>query len=133
MKILAILGIPHKGNTFLITQEIESFLKSHPDLEFEYLHLKDVDLKSCRGCYLCFHKGPEICPLKDDKPVITYLVIGEEYVPTEYNYFMEKGWFDKKARYFHTNVKHNFIKELPAKLVARMMKKQLAKAYSANM
>jgi multimeric flavodoxin WrbA len=266
MKILAILGSPHKGNTFRITQDIESILTKHPDVEFEYLHLKDLDLKPCRGCYLCFHKGAEKCPIKDDKQKVdrkldnadgiilvspvysmqvtylmklfidrysyhfhrpaffgkyamvvaasgnpglglrntlkymkmvaytlgfelagelgyvappqnmglpklsakevktseavkkfylaikekkprkltigdylsfysyrtTYQVIGEEIVPTEYNYFKEKGWFEKGSRYFHDHVRHSFIKEIPAKLVSKMMQKQISRTIQTS-
>ena len=36
------------------------------DVEFEYLSLKKIDLKYCRGCLLCMKKGEEKCPCKDD-------------------------------------------------------------------
>ena len=28
--------------------------------------LKDVNLEQCRGCYTCFARGEEYCPIKDD-------------------------------------------------------------------
>jgi multimeric flavodoxin WrbA len=67
VKVVAIMGSPHKGNTLEITQRIEDKLKQMGDVEFEYVHLKDVDLKPCKGCFVCFLKGEEFCPLKDDR------------------------------------------------------------------
>lgn len=32
--------------------------------------LKDADLAHCRGCYVCFAKGEEHCPIRDDAPAI---------------------------------------------------------------
>jgi multimeric flavodoxin WrbA len=66
MKILAIMGSPHKGNSLEITERIEERLRQFGDVEFDYVHLKDVDLQPCRGCFACFIKGEERCPLKDD-------------------------------------------------------------------
>ncbi len=70
MKILAIMGSPHKGNSLQATQRIEEKLAQFGDVEFEYVHLKDVELKPCRGCFVCFIKGERRCPVKDDKEMI---------------------------------------------------------------
>ena len=40
------------------------------DMEFEYLFLKDMNLKLCTGCYTCMAKGEDKCPLKDDRTTI---------------------------------------------------------------
>jgi multimeric flavodoxin WrbA len=66
MKILAIMGSPHKGNSLEITQRIEDKLAQFGDVEFEYVHLKDIDLQPCKGCFACFIHGEHRCPLKDD-------------------------------------------------------------------
>ena len=70
MKVLAVMGSPHRGASQALTERIENKLKEHGDVEFNYLHLKDADLKPCRGCFVCFLKGKEKCPLKDDKESI---------------------------------------------------------------
>lgn len=70
MKILAILGSPHKGNSLQATQRIEEKLGRFGDVEFDYVHLKDVNLEPCKGCFVCFMKGAERCPVKDDKGMI---------------------------------------------------------------
>jgi multimeric flavodoxin WrbA len=71
MKILAVLGSPHKGNTLALTQRFETELKKHGEVDFEYLHLKDANIQPCRGCFQCFVQGEDRCPIKDDdKPEI---------------------------------------------------------------
>jgi multimeric flavodoxin WrbA len=70
MKILAIMGSPHKGNSLQATQRIEQKLAEFGDIEFDYVHLKDVELEPCRGCFTCFIKDEERCPVKDDKAMI---------------------------------------------------------------
>jgi multimeric flavodoxin WrbA len=70
MKILAIMGSPHKGNSLQATKRIEEQLLQFGDVEFDYVHLKDVKLEPCRGCFACFMKGEERCPVKDDKAMI---------------------------------------------------------------
>ena len=67
MKILAICGSPRKGETFKILNSIK---EEYPDIDYEILMLKDMNLKDCYGCYVCINRGPEKCPLKDDRDLI---------------------------------------------------------------
>jgi multimeric flavodoxin WrbA len=72
MKILALIGSHRKkGNTIRIVQLIETRMQSlarqHDiSLEFETIFLSDRDIHSCRGCRVCFDRGENACPLKDD-------------------------------------------------------------------
>jgi multimeric flavodoxin WrbA len=34
-------------------------MKALGAVEFDYLHLADHDLRSCRGCFTCFVRGEE--------------------------------------------------------------------------
>ena len=71
MNVLAIMGSPKKkGNTYKVTRKVEEQMKQLGDVEFEYVFLKDLDLKTCRGCQICFDKGEELCPLKDDRSML---------------------------------------------------------------
>ncbi|MHC1682949.1 MAG: flavodoxin family protein [Clostridiaceae bacterium] len=72
MKILAIIGSPKgKGNTYEITKRVEASLKRlNNKLQFDYVMLKDVEILPCKGCYQCFLKGEEFCPLKDAREEI---------------------------------------------------------------
>lgn len=67
MKILAICGSPRKGETFKV---LDAMKENFPDIDYEILMLKDMNLKDCYGCYMCINRGPDKCPLKDDRDVI---------------------------------------------------------------
>ncbi len=73
-KIVVISGSPRKnGNTMSIVKIIEKIIKTLDErIEFKYLHLIDMDLKWCRGCWriYCLKKGGTSCPLKDDSLAI---------------------------------------------------------------
>jgi multimeric flavodoxin WrbA len=82
VKILALIGSYRKhGNTAQIVDLILERLQeaaSHrahdalpgKALEIERIHLGDRDLGPCRGCRICFDRGEEQCPQKDDLLVI---------------------------------------------------------------
>jgi multimeric flavodoxin WrbA len=67
VKIVAICGSQRKGSTFSLLNSVK---EEFPDVDYEILMLKDIDLKDCYGCYACINRGPEFCPLKDDRDVI---------------------------------------------------------------
>ncbi|MCE1252165.1 MAG: NAD(P)H-dependent oxidoreductase [Anaerolineae bacterium] len=70
MKILAIIGSPHRGETYQAVQMVEEKMKSLGQVDFEYLWLKENNLKDCTGCHICIKQGEEKCPLKDDTALI---------------------------------------------------------------
>jgi len=49
MKILVIMGSPHKGNTYAAAKKIEEAMRKRSDVEFEYLMLAEANLPPCRG------------------------------------------------------------------------------------
>jgi multimeric flavodoxin WrbA len=66
MKILAILGSPHKGSSYHAVKFLEKRMKRLGKVEFDYLFLKDANLKTCAGCLQCIQNGRNRCPHKDD-------------------------------------------------------------------
>ncbi len=70
MKVLAIIGSLRKRNTLETVKKIEAIHKRVSDCEYEYLFLKEKDLRLCTGCHLCLTKGEHLCPLKDDRDSI---------------------------------------------------------------
>ncbi len=71
MKILAIIGSPKgKGAGYRIVKIIERTMAGLGRVEFEYLFLKEANLRLCTGCYVCMARGEEKCPLKDDRDTI---------------------------------------------------------------
>jgi len=69
-KVTAFIGSPQKQATYQAIQEFEKNLKSYAEIDFEYVFLKDYQLEYCKGCKLCFNKGEENCPLKDDRDLL---------------------------------------------------------------
>ncbi len=70
MKLLVILGSPRKGESYWGVSQVEKQLRTHPDVEVEYLALKDMNIKDCLGCHACILKGESKCPLKDDTALL---------------------------------------------------------------
>jgi len=69
-KVLAVIGSPRKGQTYKAVQLFERKLKEHGNIDFEYLMLRDYDLKTCTGCFNCLTRGEDFCPLIDHRDVI---------------------------------------------------------------
>jgi multimeric flavodoxin WrbA len=69
-KVTAFIGTQRRGATYRAVQELEAGLRHRLDVDFEYVFLDDYSLEFCRGCKLCFDKGEEHCPLKDDRDVL---------------------------------------------------------------
>ena len=71
-RITAFIASGQKRATFEAMTEFENELKKYGDFEFkfEYVFLKDYRLENCKGCNLCFNKGEEFCPLKDDRDLL---------------------------------------------------------------
>ena len=67
MKILAINGSHHRGNTYAVLNTIPN---DFPDIDYELLNLHEANLEQCRGCYVCIAKGEQYCPHKDDRDMI---------------------------------------------------------------
>jgi multimeric flavodoxin WrbA len=69
-KVTAFIGTESKKATLQAVQEFENNLKKFGEIDFEYVFLSDYHLDFCRGCKLCFNKGEEFCPLKDDRDIL---------------------------------------------------------------
>ncbi|MCX2718647.1 flavodoxin family protein [Lentiprolixibacter aurantiacus] len=67
IKIAAICGSPHRGNTYEILRMLK---QSNPEIDFKILMLSELDLKDCFGCYSCINNGEDTCPHKDDRDLI---------------------------------------------------------------
>src|SRR5512144_1160353 len=79
MKKLTIMGSHNgKGYGYKIVKMIEGRMIAKGDVEFEYLFLKDANLKPCTGCYVCMTKGEDKCPLKDDRALIEQTLRGAD-------------------------------------------------------
>lgn len=70
MKVTALIGSWQKNSTYRAVRAFEKELRSMGEVEFETVFLKDYQLENCRGCKLCFEKGEDRCPLKDDRDAL---------------------------------------------------------------
>jgi multimeric flavodoxin WrbA len=70
IKVTAFIGSAQKHATYKAVCEFEKNLKAYMEIDFEYVFLKDYHLDYCRGCKLCFDKGEECCPIKDDQKLL---------------------------------------------------------------
>jgi multimeric flavodoxin WrbA len=77
------------------------------DIQFEYLMLKNLNLKFCKGCLLCMKKGEEKCPCRDDSILLRdkmlaadgVIFISPVYVHTVSG--LMKNFFDRFAYMCH--------------------------------
>ncbi|MEZ5070784.1 MAG: flavodoxin family protein [Bacteroidales bacterium] len=68
--VTAFVGSARKKHTHRYTAKFLEKLESHGNVDTELVVLSDYNLKICRGCKLCFEKGEELCPLKDDRDLL---------------------------------------------------------------
>lgn len=65
-KVTAFVGSARKKHTYEAAREFLDQLEARGDVETEIVTLSDCRIQTCRGCKLCFEKGEEYCPFKDD-------------------------------------------------------------------
>ncbi len=113
MKILSIVSsFRMEGNTGRIAALMEAQLKKEAarrgiGLSIERVSLGHTDIQICRGCRLCFDRGEDKCPLKDDLLSIRdrmlaadgYLIASPVYVE-DVNGIL-KNWIDRLAFVCH--------------------------------
>jgi len=81
MKVLVIVGSSRgKGNTYKVTKQLEEKIKKIGEVEFNYLFLKEANLKPCRGCFTCVTRGEHLCPIKDDRAKIEEQMLNSDGV-----------------------------------------------------
>ncbi len=69
-KIVALVGSRHKKNTQDVITQFTAKLVALGNVDCEIVNLGDFNLGVCRGCAVCFEKGEEFCPLKDDRDLL---------------------------------------------------------------
>jgi multimeric flavodoxin WrbA len=101
-----------EGNTDRTAQLLQARLQStardnHEPLVVDTLYLGHMNIEPCRGCRVCFDKGEEFCPIKDDMAEIkarmqaadALILAGPVYVD-DVNGIM-KNWIDRLAHVCH--------------------------------
>ena len=59
-----------KKSTYHAVRQFLDNLQSLGDVKYEIVALSDYRLGLCGGCKVCFSKGEEFCPQKDDRDVL---------------------------------------------------------------
>jgi len=73
-KIVVISGSGNKNGIGINTLKMFKENFDEKEYEFEIIHLTDYYLNPCKGCTMCFKKGEEYCPLKDDVSKIVNII-----------------------------------------------------------
>ena len=96
MKTLVIISSFRKKNTFSTLKQIEKIHQGVFPCEYEYLFLKEANLKTCVGCHLCLTKGEQYCPLKDDRDaIIAKIESADAVILASPNHTMNVNWLMK--------------------------------------
>jgi multimeric flavodoxin WrbA len=70
-KVTVLVGSPHGGGaTYTASRKFLDDLEAFGDVQGEIVVLSDYSIGVCRGCKVCFARGEERCPLRDDRDVI---------------------------------------------------------------
>ena len=69
-RVTAFVGSARKKHTYDAARQFLDNLRSLGDVECEIVFLSDHRIGICRGCKVCFAKGEEFCPLKDDRDLL---------------------------------------------------------------
>jgi len=106
-KVTAFVGSARKKHTHDAVVQFLSHLQSMGDIEYEIVRLSDYRLQTCKGCKVCFEKGEEHCPLKDDRDVlIEKMMASDGVVFASPNYSFQvsaimKTFLDRLGFVFH--------------------------------
>jgi multimeric flavodoxin WrbA len=67
MKVTAFIGSGRKRHSYIACEKFLRNLQSLGKVEYELVRLSDYNIGTCKGCRVCFDKGEEFCPFKDDR------------------------------------------------------------------
>lgn len=67
MKVTAFIGSGRKRHSYNASEKFLQNLHALGNVEYELVRLSEYNLGTCKGCRVCFDKGEEYCPFKDDR------------------------------------------------------------------
>ena len=106
-KVTAFVGTASRKHTSSAVQEFMDMLKILGGIECEIVTLNDYRIEICRGCKLCFEKGEEFCPLKDDRDMLIEKMMASDgvvFASPNYSFQvsgMMKVFLDRLGFLFH--------------------------------
>jgi multimeric flavodoxin WrbA len=105
--VTAFVGSARKRHTHHAVVQFLGNLESMGDIECEIVRLSDYRLQACRGCKVCFEKGEERCPLKDDRDVLIEKMMASDgvvFASPNYSFHVSaimKTFLDRLGFAFH--------------------------------
>jgi multimeric flavodoxin WrbA len=106
-KVTAFVGSGHKKLTHGAVRQFLDDLQAFGDVETELVTLSDYRIGTCRGCRLCFDRGEENCPMKDDRDVLIGKIMASDgvvFASPNYSFQvsgMMKVFLDRLGYAFH--------------------------------
>jgi NAD(P)H-dependent FMN reductase len=106
-RVTAFVGSARKKHTYDAVVQFLEHLQSLGDIEYEIVRLSDYRIEFCRGCKMCFARGEEHCPLKDDRDLlIEKMMISDGVIFASPNYSFQlsaimKAFLDRLAFSMH--------------------------------
>lgn len=107
MKVTAFVGSARKKHTYNAAKTFLRELQSLGKIEYEIVRLNEYNLKICKGCKMCFDKGENLCPLKDDiDKLINKMINSDGIIFASPNYSFQvsglmKVFLDRIAFFLH--------------------------------
>ncbi|MGD8626776.1 MAG: flavodoxin family protein [Anaerolineae bacterium] len=106
-KVTAFVGSARKKHTHTAVVQFLAHLQSMGEIEYEIVRLSDYRLEFCKGCKVCFARGEEHCPLKDDRDLLLEKMMASDgvvFATPNYAFQlsgMMKAFLDRLAFAFH--------------------------------
>ncbi len=106
-RVVAFVGSARKKNTHNAVQQFLKHLQALGDVEGEIVALSDYRVEPCRGCLVCFEKGEELCPLKDDRDLLMDKIVASDgvvFASPNYSFQVSgilKAFLDRFGYVFH--------------------------------
>lgn len=69
-KVIALVASARKKGTDYVIRQFLGKLEAFGDIETEIIPLSEYQVATCQGCQVCFARGEEFCPLKDDRDAL---------------------------------------------------------------
>lgn len=113
MKFLILVGSYRKhGNTdqiagLIAEQLVREGQRAAQPVEIETIYLGHEEIQPCRGCRVCFNRGEELCPVKDDLLDIKAKMQAADGVLVACPVYVDdvngitKNWIDRLAHVCH--------------------------------
>jgi multimeric flavodoxin WrbA len=106
-RVTTFVGSARKKHTYDAVVQFLSNLQAMGNIEVEIVRLSDYQLQICKGCCVCFRKGEEHCPLKDDRDLLIEKIMASDgvvFASPNYSFQVSalmKAFLDRLGFAFH--------------------------------